>query len=111
MTLRNKLLDKIRILQWNDQGVQSKQTYYVIMQYPLHVFRKHMEWRLLNGISPGNSPHISGAGDREVSFVRYKSAPYMRININVTLEEGAVSFDLNKFYTIYSFYIIPECKH
>ena len=92
-------LNKLRILQWNTQGVRAKQTELQTILSDNSITVACIQETLLencNWIPPKNysverSPHIAGEGNRGVAVLLHSSIPYTRLNINATLEAISVN--------------------
>ena len=109
-------LNKLRILQWNIQGVRAKQTELQTMLSDNSItiaciqetLLENCEWNPPKNFSVERSPHIAGEGNRGVAVLVHNTIPYTRLNINTTLEAVAVTTHQTQSYTFCSLYLSPN---
>ena len=109
-------LNKLRILQWNIQGIRAKQEE---LQAILHnqlisiaciqeTLLEDKIWNPPRTYSIEKSPHIAGEGNRGAAILLHKAIPYTRLHINTTLEAVAVKLYQKQSYTICCLYLSPN---
>ena len=113
--IRNSM-NKLRILQWNIQGVRAKQTELQTMLSDNSItiaciqetLLENSKWNPPKNYSVERNSHIAGEGNRGVAVLLHNSIPYTRLNINTTLEAIAVNVHQEQSYTICSIYLSPN---
>ena len=117
MTQRPKSnLNKLRILQWNIQGIRAKQEeLQAILNNQLisiaciqETLLEDKTWNPPKNYAIEKSPHIAGEGSRGAAVLLHRSIPYVRLHINTTLEAVAVKVHQNRSYTVCCLYMSPN---
>ena len=116
MANRNNKLNKLRILQWNLQGLRAKQTdlksilshQAITVACLQETLLEDHKWNPPRNFCLERGPFIAGESYRGTALLIHKSIPYKRININTTLEAVAVSIQSTRRYTICCLYMSPN---
>ena len=109
-------LNKLRILQWNIQGVRAKQTELQTMLSDNSItiaciqetLLENCKWNHPKNYSVERNLHIAGEGNRGVAVLLHITILYTRLNINMTLKAIAVNVQQKQSYTICSIYFSPN---
>ena len=112
----NKNLNKLRILQWNIQGLRAKyQELSTILRNKkvsvtclLETLLGGATWQPSHAYKMEKSPHIGGDHNRGVAILTHATLQYTRIRLLTNLEAVAIRINSGKHYTICSIYLSPS---
>ena len=114
----NKNLNKLRILQWNIQGIRAKyqelssilRNEKVSVACLQETLLGDANWQPARTYKIEKSPHLGGDRNRGVAILTHVTLQYTRVRLLTTLEAVAITINSGKQHTICSIYLSPSAN-
>ena len=115
---KKKKLDKLRIIQWNIQGLRAKNEELrsilwenkILIACLQETLLGDSHWQPPRHYKLERSPHFGGDNNRGVAIMLHSSLQHSRLHLNSTLEVVAATIRAQKAYTVCSIYLSPNTR-